>query len=160
MTIVAVATGLALAILVAAAVIDVIRYEIPDAASIGVMLLAAVAGLATPSFGWMSHVAATIAMFAFGLLAFSRNWLGGGDVKLMTAVAAWTGLAGLPVMFVAVSIAGGGLALVYAVGRRLVGSTSGNATSDPPIARLPYAVAILIGTVWWAWVAGPAMGFH
>ncbi len=57
-------------------------------------------------------------MFALGLLAFSRGWLGGGDVKLMTAIAAWTGLAGLPLMFLATSISGGALALVYAVGRR------------------------------------------
>ena len=59
-------------------------------------------------------------MFAFGLLAFARGWLGGGDVKLMTAIAAWTGITGLPLLFIAVSVAGGGLALVYAVGRRLV----------------------------------------
>ncbi len=149
------AAWLALAVVIAAAVVDVIRYEIPDTASIVVLALATVFGIATPGFNWLLHGGGAVAMFAFGLLAFARGWLGGGDVKLMTAIAAWTGITGLPLMFVAVSVAGGGLALVYALGRRMV--------RQPAVAvdthRLPYAVAIAIGTLWWAWaMGGPLAG--
>lgn len=142
-----VAAGTALAAIVAAAAVDVIRYEIPDGLSIAVVVLAVPFGLATPGFAWLPHVAAPAAMFAFGLLAFSRGWLGGGDVKLMSALAAWSGLAALPLLFAAISIAGGALALVYAAGRRLV--VDGTATTS----RLPYAVAIAAGTLWWLWAS-------
>ena len=138
------AAGSALTGVVAAAAIDVVRYEIPDAISIAVVVLAVPFGLATPGFDWLPHIAAPVAMFGFGLLAFSRGWLGGGDVKLMSALAAWSGLGGLPLMFVAISLSGGALALVYAAGRRIAGH--GTATT-----RLPYAVAIAAGTLWWLW---------
>ena len=143
------AAWLALAVVFAAAVVDVIRYEIPDTASIVVLALATVFGVATPGFNWLLHGGGAAAMVAFGLLAFARGWLGGGDIKLMTAIAAWTGITGLPLMFVAVSVAGGGLALVYGLGRRL--ARHGVAVEAH---RLPYAVAIAVGTLWWAWATG------
>lgn len=150
------AAWLALAVVFAAAVVDVVRYEIPDTASIVVLALAVVFGLATPGFAWLAHGGGALAMFAFGLLAFARGWLGGGDVKLMTAIAAWTGIAGLPLMFVAVSVAGGALALTYAVGRRAIP----RATDAVAVTDLPYAVAIAIGTVWWAWATGAPFVGH
>ena len=131
--------------LVVAAVNDVIRYEIPDTLSIIILLAAAVFGILTPGFVWWSHGAAPVVMFAFGLLAFSRSWLGGGDVKLMTALAAWTGLAELPLMFCATSIAGGALTLLFAVRRRLAGRGTAAVT------HVPYAVAIALGALWWVW---------
>ncbi|MBV8972722.1 MAG: prepilin peptidase [Sphingomonadaceae bacterium] len=140
----------ALFLVVAAGAIDAVRYEIPDAVSIAVVVLAAVFGVLTPGFGWASHAGAVAVMFAFGLLAFSRGWLGGGDVKLMSAIAGWTGLMQLPLMFVAVSVSGGVLALVYAVGRR-VRSRGGAAVQAT---ALPYAVAIAIGTLWWLAATG------
>ncbi len=145
MTLAEALAALALALVAAAAVVDVVRYQIPDLLSLGVIGLAGAFGLLTPGFGWLSHAAAPAAMFALGLLAFSRGWLGGGDVKLMTAIAAWTGLAGLPLMFLATSISGGALALVYAVGRRALHRAPAAATPN----HLPYAVAIACGTLWW-----------
>ena len=148
MTAVAVVAALAaLGLVLAAAIVDVVRYEIPDGISIAIAALAVVFGLVTPGFAWVSHAAAAGGMFAFGLLAFSRGWLGGGDVKVMTAVAAWTALAGLPLMFVATSVAGGALVLVYGVGRRVSRVDRTVAATAP----LPYAVAIAAGTLWWLW---------
>lgn len=145
----------AFAVVLGAAAIDVTRFEIPDSASIAVVTLAAAFGLLHPGFAWWSHLAAPGLMFGFGLLAFSRGWLGGGDVKLMTAVAAWTGLAGLPLMFVATSIAGGVLALVLMLVRRSAGlAGGGNARLLHRDAPLPYAVAIAAGTGWWLWATG------
>lgn len=138
-----------------AAVIDTVKYEIPDSASIAISGLALVFGMLEPGFSWWSHLAAPMVMFGVGLLAFSRGWLGGGDVKLMTAIAAWTGLGGLPLMFLATSIAGGVLALGLTAARRMMamyyhrhGSTLQSA------APVPYAVAIVIGTFWWLYVTG------
>ena len=62
-------------------------------------------GLGTPGFDW----AAGGAFFAFGLLAFARGGLGGGDVKVMTDCACWAALGTL-------AIAGGVLALAGVTG--------------------------------------------
>ena len=145
----------ALALVGAAAVTDAVRWMIPDSISIAVLVLLPVFGIAMPGFVWWSHAAAPVVMFAFGLLAFSRGWLGGGDVKLMTAIAAWTGLAALPILFVATSVAGGALVLLLAGRRRLAG---GNATT---VTHVPYAVAIAAGTLWWlAATGGPLAENH
>lgn len=146
----------ALVVVCGAAIVDVMRFEIPDGISLAVLVLAGTFGILTPGFGWLSHLAALGVMFAFGLVAFSRSWLGGGDVKLLSAIAAWTGLGGLPLMFIATSVAGGlltiGLILV-----RFTLSSSGTtiaAGSLRPGAPMPYAVAIAAGTIWWVWATG------
>lgn len=137
-----------------AALIDAVRFEIPNRTSLGILALALVFGALDPHFDWWSHLAALLAMFSFGLLAFSRNWLGGGDVKLMTAIAAWTGLPGLPMMFIATSIAGGVLALAMLVVRRsnMFGGCLG-VVAARPAAPVPYAIAIASGTLWWLWAS-------
>ncbi len=153
----------ALFIVVAAAVIDTIRFEIPDVASISVAALALVFTILEPRMVWWSYLAAPLLMFGFGLLAFSRGWLGGGDVKLMTAVATWTGLGGLPLMFVATSIAGGLLALVMMIKRRITAAQDQRTGGVVRVATpLPYAVAIAIGTLWWLWATsgGPLAGHY
>ena len=145
---VAIAAALAaLTLVVAAAAIDVVRWMIPDAISIAILTLLVGFGAVTPGFAWWSHAAAPAVMFAFGLLAFSRGWLGGGDVKLLTSVAAWAGLGGLPLLFVATSVTGGGLVLLLAGRRRLAGQAAA-------VTHVPYAVAIAVGTLWWLWATG------
>ncbi len=148
--------------LLAAAATDVVAFEVPNTISIVIAVMAAAHGLLTPGFVWWSHALAPLLMFAFGLLAFARGWLGGGDVKLMTATAAWTGLVGLPVFFLATSIAGGVLLLSLfllrqgwkAAGRAIpnFGKVLG---ADAPI---PYAVAVAVGAVWWAWSSAGGLG--
>jgi len=144
----------ALALVGLAAVTDVIRWQIPDWISIVVVVLAAVFGVAAPDFAWWSHTLAPCLMFGFGLLAFSRGWLGGGDVKLMTAVAAWTGVSALPIVFVAIAVAGGVLTLIITGWHR--------ARRRAPTTHVPYAVAIAAGTLWWlaASGGGPLGGLH
>lgn len=145
----------ALLLIIGAAVIDIVRFEIPDYISISVATLALVFAILEPREAWWSYLAAPLLMFGFGLLAFSRGWLGGGDVKLMTAIAGWTGLGGLPLMFVATSIAGGGLALAKLLARRIAAGQDRRVGSAVRAATpLPYAVAIAIGTLWWLWATG------
>ena len=106
---------------------------------------------------------------------FLLGGMGGGDVKLMAAVAAWAGSGQVVALLWAAAIAGGILAVVYVVfGRRvrrtvlntfeLIGHhlTSGLQphpslnVREPGSTRVPYGVAIAIGTmycagsaIWW-----------
>jgi prepilin peptidase CpaA len=111
--------------------------------------------LGTTGFDWASHAAAGGAFFAFGLLAFARGWLGGGDVKVMTGCACWATLGTLAAQVVLIAIAGGVLALVLMLLRRglaVAGVTGDNAPRLVQVgADLPYAVCISGGILVWAW---------
>ena len=105
-------------------------------------------GLGTPGFDWAEGGD----FFAFGLLAFARGWLGGGDVKVMTDCACWAALGTLAAL---IAIAGGVLALVLMLlrcGLALAGVTGDDAPSLVRAgADLPYAVCISGGILVWAW---------
>ncbi len=150
---------IALGCVAAAPIFDLLRFEIPDSLSIVIALAAVAYAIATPGFGWVSHLASTGLVFAVGLLAFARGWMGGGDVKLLTAIAAWTGLAGLPMQLIATAVAGGVLALVLIMTRRGLALAGVDLERAPQLfqsdAPLPYAVAIAAGTFWWAARAWP-----
>jgi prepilin peptidase CpaA len=149
----------AFACLLIACVCDVTRFEIPDSLSVAILLLAVGFGLLVPAFAWGSHALAVIAMFAVGLLLFALGWMGGGDVKLLVAAAAWTGLAGLPVLLIGMALGGGLLALV------LILTRTGARLADFPHERMPrvfqlgapmpYAIAITLGAAFWGWRAWP-----
>lgn len=147
---------IALAAVLYAAWVDVFRFEIPDTVSIVILALAPIHAVLHPAgYVWWSHLAAPVLMFAFGLLAFSRGWLGGGDIKLLTALAAWTGLAQLPVLFLATSLAGGVLTAGLYLARRGISLGGSAQAARPEVLRrdgaIPYAVAIAFGVLWWAW---------
>ena len=108
-------------------------------------------GLGTPGFDWAEGGD----FFAFGLLAFARGWLGGGDVKVMTGCACWATLGTLAAQVVLIAIAGGVLALVLMLLRRglaVAGVTGDDAPRLVQVgADLPYAVGIAGGMAVWAW---------
>ncbi len=145
---------LALACLVIAAIADVTRFEIPDWLSVALLALAIGYGFVTSGFPWLWHGAAMLLMFAIGAGLFALGAMGGGDVKLLTATAAWVGMKGLLLQLAGVALAGGALALVLLLTR--AGLRLANVPDDrmprvfQPGAPMPYAVAILGGTLWWA----------
>jgi prepilin peptidase CpaA len=145
----------ALACVIAAAGFDLWRFEIPDTLSIVLIGTALGYGLLTPGFGWVSHIAAMLLFFAIGLGLFALGWMGGGDIKLMTGIAAWTGLWGLALQLLATSIAGGLMTLLLLTVRAGVTRAGISADRLPRVfhadAPIPYAVPIAIGTCWWAW---------
>jgi prepilin peptidase CpaA len=148
------AAGAAALALLVSCVCDLRRFEIPDTLSVVILLAAFAFGLATPGFEWLWHLAGLGLMFAVGLGLFAAGWMGGGDIKLLVAVAMWTGLGGLPALLVGVSLAGGALALVL-LGSRAVLKASGMPfeTMPGPLkpgAPMPYALAITGGALWWA----------
>lgn len=139
----------------ASAGFDLWRFEIPDTLTITIIAGAVLFGLGTPGFDWASHAAAGGAFFAFGLLAFARGWLGGGDVKIMTGCACWATLGSIVEQQVLIALAGGVLALLLMLVRRSL-KLAGVAGDDAPRlvrvgADLPYAVAIAGGMAVWAW---------
>ena len=143
-----------LGLLAWAACTDLIEFEIPNQASLGLVFLYPLFVLVSPvPIDWVWAVVVASAVFALSLLPFSTGRFGGGDVKLLAATALWAGpKLILPMLFV-MSIAGGLLALVAWVVHWLrshrLATTSGHlslTTAEYAVpTRLPYGVAIAAG---------------
>lgn len=76
----------------------------------------------------------------FGFMLFSRGLLGGGDVKLMAAVALWAGPE-LVLPFVFLTGIAGGLISLAMITPRLI-ARQGAVLGGPPV---PYGVAVAAG---------------
>ncbi|RMD61165.1 MAG: pilus assembly protein CpaA [Alphaproteobacteria bacterium] len=142
------------------ALCDVCRYVIPNAVPLTLIaLFVAAAAVAPGPVDWLSHVAAAgLALLGAGLL-FHRGLLGGGDVKLLVALALWSGLWQLPGLLVTIALAGGGLALVLVAVRAVVGIHAGRQSRGRTFARsrsqlprllrsgegIPYGLAMAAG---------------
>lgn len=119
--------------------------------------------------GWHG-VAQSSAGFGLGVLIFGfLFWMGGmgmGDVKLLAAIGAWIGPSQLIVALVVTGLAGGVMAVGWALYRGFLGSLlSGSAEviagikerglrphqqlvlSNPLAHKMPYAPAIAVGTI-------------
>jgi prepilin peptidase CpaA len=149
---------LCIGLIFAASLHDIATRTIPN----GLVLALAAAGLATAALDGhlFGALLAAGVIFVASALCWRRGWMGGGDVKLLGAAAL-----GLPpnsafIFAAAVAIAGGLLAVLYLVARRLVSAP----TSPRPaglFARavraerwrinrrgsLPYACAIAVGVL-------------
>ena len=174
--------GIALVVLViAAAVIDVRSYRIPNWLTVGGMLVGlawntAVAPQALMGFLW------ALGGLALGLVAllpfYALKVMGAGDVKLMAMVGAFLGFPGILYAIVFTFIAGGAVAVAFAVAHRSAGRMVGHVgeiarymafgaisgvrptvslAAGPSIGRLPYGISIAIGTI--AYVVAQQLGY-
>ena len=143
-----------------AAARDVATRLIPDEVSIAIAVL----GLATRAFeGWMAaatSLGVAVGLFALLLLLAMRGLLGGGDVKLVSAMAVGLAPADSWTFVVATVLAGGVLGVIYLIARHVVPHVE-LAPRGPFLRRvlaiearrmrhrgpLPYAVAIAAGGV-------------
>ncbi len=148
-------------LLLCAAMSDIAARIIPNR----ICALLAVAAIARLPFSdpsqLMVSVATTALLFAMLFLLYSRGYLGGGDVKLLGAVAIGLSFIALLQLLTAISLAGGVVALLHLALRRLPRPTL------PPVgssflrrvyaierwrnlrrAPLPYGVAIAAGGIW------------
>lgn len=67
---------------------------------------------AAPSlYGCLAALGCALAVFLAGAVLFARGYLGGGDVKLLSAAALWAGPAGVPTLLLLTAVFGGALAL-------------------------------------------------
>jgi prepilin peptidase CpaA len=143
-------------LLIYAAWHDVSTMTIPNWVSIvlGVTFIPAAltAGLSLEQIGMHLVFGAGVLVVCAGL--FYLNVFGGGDAKVIAAASLWTGLGASAPFVMGMAIAGGALAAVLIVLRRMKFEAK-----QPWLARLkspeegaPYAVAIAIGAL----LAAPA----
>jgi prepilin peptidase CpaA len=102
--------------LVFAALSDLVSLRIPNwltgALALAFPAAALIAGSGLSGVDWLSHIEAGAAMFALGAMLFACRLLGGGDVKLLAAMALWSGLhLVVPLLFL-VAVIGGIFGLV------------------------------------------------
>jgi len=131
------------ALLLATVIADLGSRTIPDRIPLAILGLTPFLALGLPDFDIVGGLLCGAAMFAFGLLAFRAGWLGGGDVKLMTAIAVWAGPPHLLPFLIETALAGG-LVTLGLLAPRLVRAADGRAARTPDTAALtvPYGVAI------------------
>ncbi len=113
--------------------------------------------LAAPLFWWAGGLSPgaiggqlALALGCLGISTglFAVGAMGGGDVKLLTALALWIRPMWFAQLLVVMALAGGVLALLFVVGRSLSASGTRRAAKRQATAGLPYGVAIAVGGLW------------
>ena len=134
---------------------DVRSLEIPNWTSIGIAAMflpaALLGGIDLASIA--VHYGIGAALLAVGMVLFIQGIVGGGDVKLLAAIAVWIGWDNLGLYLLLVALIGGALALVVVVIRRL-SKISSRLDSVPWLKRgptttqvAPYGVAIGLAAI-------------
>ncbi len=130
-----------------AAISDVRAYRIPNSVSFALVLLFPVYVLCAPTeVSWQQHMMVFVLVLVIGLMMFSGNLAGAGDIKLLSAAALWSGANLIGVLIVTTGLAGGLLALCIGIVRILRHKASGGMSlSGLAKVPIPYGVAIAIG---------------
>lgn len=141
-------------LMLAAAWHDAARFIIPNWIS-GVLVLAWIPAAFTLDYGWPGAGLALLtgfAVLAAGMALWAPGWLGGGDVKLLAAGALWFGWPDVVSFLVWSMLAGGVLALVLVLARKIApaipmmaGRLHGTALAAG--APAPYGIAIAAGAL-------------
>jgi prepilin peptidase CpaA len=164
-------TGVLIALLVAAAVIDYRSYRIPNWLSVGGMLVGLACSAVLPSTddtGFLWALGGLAVGFGVMLPLYVLRILGAGDVKLMAMAGTFLGAFGTLYAILFTFIAGGILAIALALAHgalvRMLGnvknvvqfmtfSIMGGVRPAAPIeagasiGRLPYGISITAGTI-------------
>ncbi len=129
---------------------DLTSYTIPNWLNGAVLLLFPALYFMHPAGqDWQSALVAFAVVFAVGFVIFSLNWMGGGDIKLLIALAPYLGFnQKLMDFLLIVALLGGVLSIVLWIGRKLIGLLIAYQTEQslPRImqkgAPVPYGLAI------------------
>lgn len=129
---------------------DFRHMVIPNEVSIAILFLfvpvAGIAGLDMQSL--LMHLGAGLMMFIIGIVLFALRMFGGGDVKMLAAVAVWAGFDNLLPLLLMVTIIGGVLSLaILGIKRSQTIATSFGALpwlhgEDAQRNHVPYGIAI------------------
>jgi len=165
----------ALTLLFAAVWHDVRSRTIPNVVPVGLVALFGIhAAILSPLGALPGHLVGAAAVFVPGFLLWTRGFVGGGDVKLLSALALWAGLPDLAGFLLITAVAGGVLALLMALRTHwllslaiavpglggIVSSltssglsvpnrqTEANDAPETERPTIPYGVAIAAGGVW------------
>ena len=135
-----------------AAVCDFTSLRIPNRLPLAVVLLFAAHAAANPgTVDWPGGLLVALAVFAVAATFFHFRLMGGGDVKLMAAVALWAGPHGVLEFLLVVGLAGGVLALIAVTPLRFVFAEAAAALGGAKAVRgaflgvVPYGLAIAAG---------------
>jgi len=148
---------------------DVLTRKIPNTLTFPALLLALVTHLVLGGRdGFLSALAGmTVAGVAL-IPGWLMRWMGAGDVKLMAAVGAWLGFPQALIALLASLVAGGAIAAVVALRRKVFWTAVQNATltgvwtlsrspgaAPAPLTtgiRFPFALAVLVGCTTALWL--------
>jgi len=155
-----IASFLEILLLLYIAMIDIATRLIRNEVCLALALLGIAGQFASPMQAAQSLIAATI-LLALLLVLYQRGWIGGGDVKLLVALAIGLPLTGVMQLLTITALAGGVLALMHLMMRllpypRLAPAGSSFVRRVYAIERwrnlrhapLPYGVAIACGGIW------------
>ncbi|MEH6789032.1 A24 family peptidase [Parasphingorhabdus sp.] len=137
--------GLAIALIVAA-VTDIRSRHISNGLNLAIALGAPLFWIASGIAFWPDMVGRIgLAAVIFTIFAgmFAIGAMGGGDVKLLTALALWVPWLAFLELLVIMSIAGGLLTLLMMIGKQI------RKTAAP--IKVPYGVAIAFSGLWAIW---------
>ncbi|MEH6757496.1 MAG: prepilin peptidase [Parasphingorhabdus sp.] len=134
--------GLAIALIVAA-ITDIKSRHISNKLNLAIALGAPVFWIASgmnfwPDMVWQIGIATVIFTIFAGMFAIGA--MGGGDVKLLTAIALWLHWLTLIQMLIVMSIAGGVLTLLMITAKKIQ-------KTEGPV-KVPYGVAISFSGLW------------
>jgi prepilin peptidase CpaA len=140
------------------AISDLQKFQIPN--RVPLTLIAAFLIMAmTTGMGWsdfLVHLGVGFTLFLIGAILFATRIWGGGDAKLLPAVALWVGLVGQPRFLLVMACAGGLLGVVALIVRRLPLTVPKPLTawreSFVMSGQVPYGIAIAAAGIDW-WVA-------
>lgn len=135
---------------------DLAKYIIPNWLAGMVLVLYPVFVLLSPAeIDWSMALLAGGVVFAVGYVLFALNWMGGGDVKLLTASAFWVGWSMLLVEYILMVAIVGGLASLVLLLIRPVFPYIWAEAQLPRLFRkgepVPYGVGIAIGFLIMLW---------
>ncbi|MGL4635750.1 MAG: A24 family peptidase [Beijerinckiaceae bacterium] len=133
---------------------DLFEMRISNRTCLAVLALfltfAGLSGMPLADFGW--HLLAGFAVLVISFTLFSFGWIGGGDAKLVAAVAVWLGFGQLWEYVAISSILGGMLTLGLLVLRRhplpsQVAELAWVQRLHSPTSGIPYGIALGIAAL-------------
>ncbi len=135
-------------LLIWAAASDLVAFVIPNTLCLAIALLwPAYALSGAGPVAWLAAPGLALAVLAAGLVLFARGLVGGGDVKLMAAIALWAGPHLMLGFVLLTSVAGGVLSLAMLAAARLrpAAAVPGAVRRSFFRTSVPYGAAIALG---------------